>query len=388
MPPQAHVSPEAPNDQFRSLSPAVWRASTVLFDTVADFTSRKDRLFDGYTYGVTGTPTTRALEERVAALEGAHHCVAVPSGQAALCLIALSLLEAGDHVLIADSAYGPLRTFARDYLQRFGIEHDTFDPLAGADLASLLRPQTKLVFLESPGSITMEMQDIPAIVEVTRTAGVRTVLDNSWASPLGFRGIPAGVDIVVEAASKLLSGHSDLLLGTIATDSRSLYEAFRTTQSVLGQAVSAEDCFLALRGMETLEVRYSHQCASALAVASALTSHDAVTEVLFPPRPGDRSHTRWAASFTGGGCVLSFVPHFHGDAAIHQFFSALRVFQIGASWGGVHSLAAYYPETEQRKRKHCAFSAGIVRLSIGLEPSGKLIADLEQALRAAGALPS
>ena len=385
MTPQANVSPEAPSDQFRSLSPAVWRASTVLFDTVADFTSRKDRLFDGYTYGVTGTPTTRALEERVAALEGAHHCVAMPSGQAALCLIALSLLKAGDHVLIADSAYGPLRTFARDYLQRFGIEHETFDPSAGADLAALLRPQTQLVFLESPGSVTMEMQDIPAIVKVAQAAGVRTVLDNSWASPLGFRGIPAGVDIVVEAASKLLSGHSDLLLGTIATDNRSLYEAFRTTQSVLGQAVSAEDCFLALRGMDTLEVRYTRQCASALAVASTLASHDAVAEVLFPPRPGDRSHARWAASFAGGGGVLSLVPRFHSDTAVHQFFSALRVFQIGASWGGVHSLAAFYPVAEQRKRKHCAFSAGIVRLSIGVESPDKLIADLEQALQAASA---
>lgn len=383
MTPSKKASPEIPNDRFRSLSPAVWRASTVLFDTVADFTSRKDRLFDGYTYGVTGTPTTRALEERVAALEGARHCIAVPSGQAALCLIALALLKAGDHVLIADSTYGPLRTFARDYLQRFGIEHDTFDPTASADIEGLLRPQTKLVFLESPGSITMEMQDIPAIMKVAQAAGVRTVLDNSWASPLGFRGVPAGVDIVVEAASKLLSGHSDLLLGTISTDHRSLYEAFRTTQSVLGQAVSAEDCFLALRGMDTFDVRYAHQCASSLAVASALASHDAVTEVLFPPRPGDRGHTRWVATFTGGGCVLSFVPRFHSEVAVHQFFSALSVFQIGASWGGVHSLAAFYPEAEQRKRRHCQFNAGLVRLSIGLEPVNRLIADLEQALHAA-----
>jgi cystathionine beta-lyase len=380
-----NASPQASSNQFRSLSPPVWRASTILFDTVADFTSRKDRLFDGYTYGVTGTPTTRTLEERVGALEGANHCVAVPSGQAALCLISLALLQTGDHVLIADSAYGPLRTFARDYLQRFGIEHDTFDAATGADLAGLLRPQTKLVFLESPGSITMEMQDIPAIVKVCQVAGVRTVLDNSWASPLGFRGIPAGVDIVVEAVSKLLSGHSDLLLGTIATDDRSLYEAFRTAQSVLGQAVGAEDCFLALRGMDTLEVRYSHQCASSLAVASALASHHAVSEVLFPPRPGDRSHARWLATFKGGGCVLSFVPNFCSDEAVHQFFSALRVFQIGASWGGIHSLVAFYPEAEQRKRKHCQFNAGIVRLSVGLEPVNKLIADLEQALQVAAA---
>ena len=385
MKPEDSPRPEARSDGFRSLSPAVWRASTVLFDSIADFTTRKERLFDGYTYGVTGTPTTRALEQRVAALEGAQHCVVVPSGQAALCLVALALLKAGDHVLIADSAYGPLRTFARDYLQRFGVEYESFDPTAGADIGALLRPQTRLIFLESPGSITMEMQDIPAIVQVARAAGVRTVLDNSWASPLGFQAVAAGVDIVVEAASKLLGGHSDLLLGTIATDERALYEAFRTTQSVMGQAVSADDCFLALRGLETFELRYAHQCASALSVASALASHAGVQEVLFPPRPGDRSHARWAETFTGGGCVLSFVPNLPSEPAVHRFFDALALFQIGASWGGAHSLAAFYPAAEQSRRSHCRIGAGIVRLSVGLEAPQRLIADLDQALQAAAA---
>ncbi len=383
MKPEDPSAPQARSQAFRSLSPAVWRASTVLFDSIADFTTRKERLFDGYTYGVTGTPTTRALEERVATLEGAKYCVAAPSGQAALCLVALALLSAGDHVLIADSAYGPLRTFARDYLQRFGVHYQTFDPTAGADISALFTPRTRLVFMESPGSISMEMQDIPAIVQAARAAKVRTVLDNSWASPLGFRAVPAGVDIVVEAASKLLSGHSDLLLGTIATDDRGLYEAFRTTQSVVGQAVSAEDCFLALRGIETLELRYARQCASALAVASALATHGAVKEVLFPPRPGDHGHARWAASFSGGGCVLSFVPALPTEEAVHRFFDALKTFQIGASWGGVHSLAAYYPEAEQARRSHCRVQAGIVRLSVGVEDPLQLIADLEQALRAA-----
>lgn len=312
-------------------------------------------------------------------------CVALPSGQAALCLVAISLLSAGDHVLIADSAYGPLRTFARDYLQRFGIQHETFDPTAGAEIAELLRPNTKLIFLESPGSITIEMQDLPAVLELAKAAGVRTVLDNSWASPLGLQAVPAGVDVVVEAASKLLAGHSDLLLGTVATDDRQLYEAFRTTQSVMGQAVSADDCFLAMRGLDTFELRYAHQCATALEVAAALASHPGVREVLFPPRLGDRSHERWAATFTGGGCVLSFVPELPTEQAVHRFFDALQVFQIGASWGGVHSLAAFYPESEQAKRRHCRITGGIVRLSIGVEPAQRLAADLDQALRTAAA---
>lgn len=367
---------------FRSLSPAVWRASTVLFDNIADFTTRKERLFDGYTYGVTGTPTTRELEQRIAELEGAAHCVVAPSGQAALCMVALALLGGGDHVLIADSAYGPLRTFARDYLHRFGVACDTYDPGAGAEIASLLQPNTKLIFMESPGSVTMEMQDIPAIVAVAKAAGVRTVLDNSWASPLGLQAVAAGVDIVVEAASKLFSGHADLLLGSIATDDRSLYEKFRTAQSVLGQAVSPDDCFLALRGLETLQLRYTHQCAAALEIAHWLAAHELVAQVLFPPRPGDRGHARWAASFGGGGCVLSFVPRLQSTAAVHRFFDALQVFQIGASWGGTHSLAAFYPGAEQARRDHCQVTGGIVRLSIGLESSKTLLADLGQALQA------
>ena len=371
------------SDGFRSLSPAVWRASTVLFDTVDDFTARKERLFDGYTYGVTGTPTTRVLEERIATLEGARHCVVAPSGQAALCLVGLSLLGAGDHVLIADAAYGPLRTFARDYLQRFGIDCETYDPAAGGELAQRFRPNTRVVFLESPGSITMEMQDIPAIVRAARAAGVLTVLDNSWASPLGFQGVPAGVDVVVEAASKLFGGHSDLLLGSIATDSRALYEKFRTAQSVLGQAVSPDDCFLALRGLDTFALRYRHQCASALEVAARLAAHPLVDSVLFPPLPHSPGHERWAAAFTGGSCVLSFVPKLQSAAQVRSLFGALKVFQIGASWGGVHSLAAFYPEAEQARRRFCAVRGGIVRLSVGLEPIDQLLGDLEQAIAAA-----
>ncbi|WP_046113426.1 trans-sulfuration enzyme family protein [Aquincola tertiaricarbonis] len=369
--------------EFRSLSPAVWRASTVLFDSIDDFTSRKERLFDGYTYGVTGTPTTREFEARVAALEGAEHCVAAPSGQAALCLVALALVSAGDHVLIADSAYGPLRTFARDYLQRLGVHVETFEPTAGGEIASSFRPNTKLLFMESPGSITMEMQDIPAIVRVAKAAGVVTVLDNSWASPMGFQAIDIGIDVVVEAASKLLSGHSDVLLGTVATNDRLLYERFRTTQSVLGQAVSPDDCFLAMRGMDTLELRYEHQTAAALQVATELAEHQSVREVLFPPRLGDRAHARWATSFRGGGCVLSFVPRFQDRSSIHAFFNALQVFAIGASWGGTHSLAAFYPAAEQMRRVHCAVQEGIVRLSVGTDSASKLVTDLKQALACA-----
>ena len=365
---------------FRSLSPAVWRASTILFDNVTDFTQRKERLYDGYTYGVTGTPTTRALEAAIAQLEEAQYCVVSPSGQSALCQVGMALLGAGDHVLIADSAYGPLRTFAQDYLQRFGVQCETYDPCAGADIAERMRPNTKLIFMESPGSITMEMQDIPAIVKAAQAAGVTTVLDNSWASPLGFKGVPAGVDVVVEAASKLIGGHGDLLLGSIATNSRALYEKLRATQSVMGLAVSPDDCFLALRGLDTLALRYAHQTETALFIADQLRAHAEVATVLFPPSAQDRQHARWSATFQGGGCVLSFVPLWQSDEQANRFFDALKVFQIGASWGSVHNLAAYYPAAEQAKRTYCTVREGIVRLSIGVDAKEKLLADIQQAL--------
>ncbi len=370
-------------DDFRSLSPAIWRASTVLFDDIADFTARKERLFDGYTYGVTGTPTTRALEERIARLENAPFCVASPSGQSALCQVGLALLGSGDHVLIADSCYGPLRTFASDYLRRFGVECETYDPAIGAEIAGRFKPGTKLIFMESPGSLTMEMQDIPAIVKAAKAHGIVTVLDNSWASPLGFQAVPAGVDIVVQAVSKLLGGHSDLLLGALSTASRTLYEKLRTAQSVLGQAVSPDDCFLALRGLDTFALRYAHQCACALALAEKLARHPMVERVLFPPLAGDEGHARWKASFQGGGCVLSFVPRLASTEEVHPFFDALKVFRIGASWGGAHSLAAYYPAAEQAKRTYCKVQAGVIRLAVGLEPAEQLVADVLQALERA-----
>ncbi|RDK07217.1 cystathionine beta-lyase [Cupriavidus lacunae] len=370
---------------FKSLSPAVWRASTVLFNTVDEFTSRKDRLYDGYTYGVTGTPTNRALEERIAEFEGGAHCVLAPSGQAALCMVGLALVRAGDHVLVSDSAYGPLKTFLNDWLSGYGVAVDVYPPTAGSDLESHIQDNTKLIFLESPGSLTMEMQDIPAIVAIAKRRGILTVIDNTWATPLGFKPLDQGVDICVEAGSKLFGGHSDVLLGSIATNHRWVYEKMRHAQSVLGQAVSAEDCFLVLRGLDTLAVRYAHQCNSAIEIASWLAKHEQVELVMFPPLQTSPGHEVWARSFQGGGCVLSFIPTFQQRDEVHAFFAALTTFSIGASWGGVHSLAAFYPATEFARRKHCEYQRGIVRLSVGLEPVSSLVTDLEKSLASARA---
>ena len=371
---------------FRSLSPAVWRASTVLFDTIGDFTRRKDRLYDGYSYGVTGTPTSRMLESRIAELEGAAHCVVVPSGQAALCLVALALLRGGDHVLISDAAYGPLRSFARDWLAGYGVEVEFYAPTLGAEIETLIKPHTRLLCLEAPGSITMEMQDVPAIAEIARRYGVTTMLDNTWATPLGLKPLAHGIDISVEAASKMFGGHSDLLLGSVAVNDRQLYERLRRTQSTLGQAVSAEDCFLVLRGLETLRLRQESQAASALDVAAWLHRQPEVEAVLYPPLPQSPGHALWLRDFEGAGCVLTFQPKDWSAPATEAFFSALARFSIGASWGGVHSLAALYRAEEQNERRHPCIRAALVRLSVGLEGTAALVGDLEgafDALRAA-----
>ncbi len=377
-------SADAPADPtpnaFQSLSPPIWRGSTVVFNSAAAFAQRKTQLYDGYTYGVTGTPTTRELEARIAALENAPHCVVLPSGQAALCIALMTVLRAGDHVLISDAAYGPLKTFAQNWLERFGIETTLYPPDVGSGIAAYAKDNTRLICLESPGTITMEMQDVPAITAYARSRNIRTLMDNTWATPLGFKPLNHGVDLSVEAASKMFAGHSDLLLGAVSTCDRELYERLREAQSTLGQAVSPDDCFLTMRGLETLELRYAAQASSALTVAQWLERQDAVAQVMYPALPGSTGHALWQRDFTGAGCVFSLILQPGPQAAHDAFFDALGTFAIGASWGGVHSLAAFYPAQEQRRRSYPSTTEAVVRLSIGLESTASLIADLEQAL--------
>jgi len=368
---------------FNSLVPGVWRASTVVFDDMGKFTHRKENLYDGYTYGTTGTPTSRELEVRIGELEGGKHCVVVPSGQAALCLVLLAFARAGDHVLIADSAYGPLKTFARDWMRGLGVECCFYPPAIGGEISKLITPNTRLVMMESPGSVTMEMQDVPAIAAAARNAGAISVVDNTWGTPLAFRPLSCGVDLVVEAASKQFGGHSDVLLGAITTNERMLYEKLRRSQSVIGLPVSPDDCFLVLRGLETLAVRVEAQGRAAMEVAAWLAQQREVAEVFYPPLPQSGGHELWKRDFRESGCVMAFAlaPRVD-DEAMAAFFNALEVFTIGASWGSVHSLAGYYPAAEQAARLHPATQSAVVRLSIGLEGHEAQIADLQRAFAA------
>lgn len=368
------------NNPFASLSPAVWRGSTVVFDTFEDFVGRKSRQPDGYSYGITGTPTARGLEHRIAQLEGAKHCIVTPSGASALITAVMGFVRAGDHLLISDSCYGALKTYARHWLANLGVDVEFYPPTIDAGIEQLIRPNTKMICLEAPGTVTMEMQDIDAIAAIARRHGVMTMMDNTWASPLYFRPLEHGIDLSVEAVTKVFSGHSDVLMGSISMNNLEYYGCLRETQSIMGQAVSPEDCFLVLRGLDTLKVRMTEQSRNTLKIATWLESHPMVKEVMFPALASNPGHRIWREQFQGNGCLFSMILQPAEESAFGAFFNALEHFPIGASWGGTHSLIAYYPASQQQARAFSPTDQPIVRISIGLEDPDVLMSDLDAAL--------
>ncbi|AXA77880.1 cystathionine beta-lyase [Achromobacter xylosoxidans] len=370
------------NRDFASLSPAVQRASTVVFDSLDAFVNRKHRQPDGFSYGVTGTPTARLLEDRIAALEGGRHCVITPSGAAALMTVVMGFVRGGDHLLLSAACYGALKTFGEKWLAHMGVDVELYDPSIGAGIEALIRPATRMICIEAPGTVTMEMADVPAIAAAARRHGVLTMMDNTWASPLGFQPLAHGVDFSVEAATKFFGGHSDVLMGSISMNDADHYAVLRETQSILGQQVSPDDCFLVLRGLETLALRLRAQSNATLRVAEWLQAQPQVERLLYPPLPSDPGHGLWQRDFRTNGCLFSMVLAPAPEAAFNGFFDSLRHFAIGASWGGVHSLAAYYPAGLQAGRAFPATDRPIVRLSIGLEEVDTLKDDLRGALAA------
>lgn len=370
------------NRDFASLSPAVQRASTVVFDSLQAFVERKHRQPDGFSYGVTGTPTARLLEDRIAALEGGRHCVITPSGAAALMTVVMGFVRGGDHLLLSAACYGALKTFGEKWLAHMGVDVELYDPSIGAGIEALIRPATRMICIEAPGTVTMEMADVPAIAAAARRHGVLTMMDNTWASPLGFQPLAHGVDFSVEAATKFFGGHSDVLMGSISMNDADHYAVLRETQSILGQQVSPDDCFLVLRGLETLALRLRAQSDATLRVAEWLQSQPQVERLLYPPLPSDPGHALWQRDFRTNGCLFSMVLAPAPEAAFNGFFDSLRHFAIGASWGGVHSLAAYYPAGLQAGRAFPATDRPIVRLSVGLEDVDTLKDDLRTALAA------
>ena len=375
----AHLGRD-PRRFLGAVNTPVFRASTILFQSVADLEQAARGEFPGLSYGLHGLPSVTDLARALAELEGGHGALIVPSGLTATTFPLLALAKPGDHVLVTDAVYGPTRRFCDNHLRRLGVEIGYYDPLLGADIDSVFQPNTSLVFTESPGSLTFEVQDIPAITAAAHARGARVILDNTWATPLGFRGFDHGVDVSVHAATKYIGGHSDVLLGAVIANADVLPPLGRLWTD-MGITASSDDCFLGLRGLRTLAVRLERHTASAMTIARWLSQRPEVREVLYPPLPGSRGHALWSRDFTGASGLFGVVLQPADAASVARMLDGMRLFGLGWSWGGFESLII--PTWPERARTVTTWNPGgpALRLAIGLEDPQDLIEDLDDGLR-------
>jgi cysteine-S-conjugate beta-lyase len=363
---------------FRSLATPVYRGSTVLFPQAAAATDQWNQHEVGYTYGLYGTPTTLELAGNICELEKGYRTLVVSSGQAAISVVHLALLKSGDHVLLPESVYAPNRKCANDLLRRFGVEVGYYPPEAGAGVSSAFRPNTRLVWCESPGSITMEVQDVPAIAEAAHRHGALVVVDNTWAAGVYFDAFAHGADVTMQALTKYVGGHSDLLLGSVTARDAEVFGRLGEAHSVLGCSASPDDASLALRGMKTMAVRLKAIEQSAAALARWLRDRREIELVLHPALDSCPGHAFWKRDFTGSTGLFSIVfQQGFSREQVQKFVDDLELFEIGYSWGGVNSLAVAY---ELQSPKRPAYGHRLVRLYVGLESVEDLKADVEQAL--------
>ncbi len=357
------------------VNPPVYRASTVLFPTMEEFQRRGERKYTGFSYGIQGTPTTLDLTDALAELSGAHRAVVTSSGYSAITLALMPFLGQGDHLLVADTVYAPTRAFCTGTLARFGVETTFYDPHAGAAVGELMRPTTKIVFAESPGSQTFEVQDVPAIARAAHARGAVVVFDNTWATPLNFRAFDHGVDVEVQAATKYLGGHSDLMMGVIAARTEELFRTVKDGVSEFGDCVAPDLCYTVLRGLRTLAVRMRHHERSALEVAQWLARRPEVSRVLHPALPDDPGHALWQRDFLGSSSLFGVQLATGSPRAVAALMDGLQLFKIGASFGGFESLIL--PATPTRVVRPRSEPGTLIRLHIGLEALEDLIADLD-----------
>lgn len=363
-----------PHAHFGAVNTPVFRASTILSPTYAD--RKREKGEREPRYGRRGTPTTFTLEDVLADIEGGDHCVLCPSGLSAVTTAILPFVSQGDHVLMADCVYGPARNFATKFLPRFGVTTTFFDPAVGAGIADLIQDNTKVVYLEAPGSLTFEMQDIPAIGNAAHARRCIVITDNTWATGLFFKPFEHGCDISVHAATKYIVGHSDAMMGAI-TCSEATYGPIRDVWSQLGVAAAPDDVYLATRGVRTMQVRLEQHQKNAMEVASWLQARPEVARVLYPALGNDPGHTIWKRDFTGASGLFSAVLQPANDAQLEAFFDGLELFGMGSSWGGYESLLTPNDPSDYRTATTWEAEGPLVRLHIGLENPADLIADIE-----------
>ncbi len=373
--------PYHPPEGFEAPQPGVHKASTVIFRDVAAMRARDWRSKAGYTYGLHGTPTTFTLEARIAHLEHGRDTLLTPSGLAAIALVDLALLGQGDELLIPLNAYGPGKSVARHQLARYGIGHRFYDPMAPDSLAAAIGPTTRLVWLEAPGSVTMEFPDLPALIAVARARGLLTALDNTWGAGIAFDGfaVGGGCDVVVQALTKYPSGGGDVLMGAVTTVDEALHLRLKAAHMDLGLGVGANDAEAVLRALPSIALRYHAQDRTARALAAWLRGQPQVAQVLHPALEGSPGHAHWRAACSAAAGLFSIVfdPQL-APARVDAFVDALRLFRIGYSWGGAVSLAV--PYDLKAMRDPAPYEGTLVRFSIGLEAEADLRADLAQAL--------
>ncbi|MEX6508897.1 cystathionine beta-lyase [Jiella sp. M17.18] len=369
--------PYDPHSLHGFVNPPVVHASTVLFENTERM---KNRAASPYSYGLRGTPTTTALEAALDDLEGSAGTILVPSGLAAVTIPLLAFLSSGDHCIVVDSVYSPTRKFCNGTLRRMGVSVEYFDPHIGAGIAGLMRPETKVVFLEAPGSNTFELMDVAAVCEAAHAGGAVTMIDNTWATPLLFRPLDHGVDLSIHALTKYPGGHSDVMMGSVSANAAT-YERLRETQMQIGVNAAPDDTYLVLRGLKTMGVRLARHEASALAVATWLEGRDDVVSVLHPALPSFPGHDLWKRQFKGSSGLFGFV--LKGDqSAAAAFLDTLEIFGLGYSWGGHESLAVAVDLSDRTIAKGPEGGA-LIRLQIGLEDVEDLKADLEAGFAAA-----
>ena len=371
---------------FAALPTAIHHASTVLFENVAALHARNWQNKTGYTYGLHGTPTTFTLEARLAAIEGGMHCLLAPSGLAAIAMVDMALLKSGDDVLLPDNVYNPNRDMARWLAQDFGVSARFYDPLIGHDIAELIQPNTRLIWTEAPGSVSMEVPDIPAICKAAQEKSISgqnvyVALDNTWSAGIAFKAFEHGVDIVMQALTKYQSGGSDVLMGAVITRDKELNNRIAQAHMRLGMGVGADDAYLVLRGLPTMKLRFEAHDAGARTVATWLKGRPEVAEVLHPAFPDCPGHATWKRDFTGAGGLFSVIfNERYTEEQTNRFIDSLKLFKIGYSWGGPTSLCV--PYRMQNMRKNWTDTGQLVRFNIGLEDPADLIADIEQAFAA------